>query len=57
MNGIIRSVVFQGAHYEINIETLNRTLLCHTIYFHNVGENVGLRFDPDDIQVMEKMEW
>lgn len=57
MNGIIRSVVFQGAHYEINIETLNRILLCHTIYFHNVGENVGLRFDPDDIQVMEKMEW
>lgn len=55
--GVVESYVFQGAHYEINVKTSFFNFLVHTIYFHEVGENVSLHFDPEDIQIMEKMEW
>jgi len=56
-DGKVVSEVFQGAHYEITIETSFFNFIVHTIYFHQVGEEVSLRFDPEDIQIMEKMEW
>ncbi len=56
-NGKVVSEVFQGAHYEISVETGFYTFLVHTIYYHAVGEEVSCRFDPEDIQIMEKMEW
>ncbi len=55
--GVVSSIVFQGAHYEINVETSFFNFLVHTIYSHEVGEEVSLHFDPCDIQIMEKMEW
>ena len=56
-NGRVVAEVFQGAHYEISVETPFFTFLVHTIYYHAVGEEVSLHFDPEDIQIMEKMEW
>ena len=55
--GEVTSIVFQGAHYEINVKTSFFNFLVHTIYSHEVGEKVSLHFDPEDIQIMEKMEW
>ncbi len=56
-NGTIVSQMFQGVHYEITIKTKYRNFLIHTTDNHFVGENVAITWTPDDIHVMEKMEW
>jgi len=57
IEGKIVNEIFQGVHYEYTIETKNRTFVAQTIQFHPVGSLVSIKFDPDDIHVMEKMEW
>ena len=57
IEGKIVNEIFQGVHYEYTIETKDRIFIAQTIEFHPVGSEVSLRFDPDDIHVMEKMEW
>lgn len=57
LNGIVDSVIFKGVHYEIEVKTDKRIFLIHTTDFCAVGENVGLIWKPDDIHIMEKMEW
>ena len=56
-NGIVISEIFKGVHYEIHVQTENRDFLIHTTDYHGVNEEVGLIFTPDDIHIMEKMEW
>lgn len=56
INGIIKSIIFKGVHYEIVVETQNREYLIHTTDYFEVGRKVGLKFGPDDIHVMYKME-
>lgn len=56
-NGIVISEIFKGVHYEIHVQTENRDFLIHTTDYHDVNEEVGLIFTPDDIHIMEKMEW
>lgn len=55
--GVVISETFKGVHYEIIVKTDKREFLIHTTDFHKVGEEVGLIWTPDDIHVMEKMEW
>lgn len=57
MDGVVISEIFKGVHYEIHVQTENRDFLIHTTDFHKVGEEVSLTWTPDDIHVMEKMEW
>lgn len=57
INGRVDSVIFKGVHYEIEVVTANRTFLIHTTDYHNVDDIVGLTWTPDDIHVMETMEW
>lgn len=57
INGRVDSVIFKGVHYEIEVVTTNRTFLIHTTDYHNVNDIVGLTWTPDDIHVMETMEW
>lgn len=57
INGTVISETFKGVHYEIIVKTKYRDFLIHTTDYHPVGENVGLIWTPDDIHVMEKMEW
>lgn len=57
VNGVVISEIFKGVHYEIQVETKYRNYLIHTTDFHKVGEEVSLSITPDDIHVMEKMEW
>lgn len=56
-DGIVISEIFKGVHYEIHVKTDKRDYLIHTTDYHKVGEEVGLSITPDDIHVMEKMEW
>ncbi len=57
IEGIVDSVVFKGVHYEIEVQTKERIFLIHTTDFKEVGSKVFLTWTPDDIHIMEKMEW
>ena len=57
LTGRVDSVVFKGVHYEIEVVTDKRTFLIHTTDYHAVNEVVGLTWTPDEIHVMETMEW
>ncbi|MEA5017863.1 MAG: spermidine/putrescine ABC transporter ATP-binding protein [Erysipelotrichaceae bacterium] len=55
INGIIRSIIFKGVHYEISVETMYRDFIIHTTDFTEIGKEVGLHFFPEDIHVMYKI--
>lgn len=53
--GIVDTVVFKGAHFEIEILARNVYWLVHTTKYHEKGKRVGLSFLPDDIHIMAKL--
>lgn len=55
IEGVVRSIVFKGVHYEIIVETKDRNYMVHTTDISEVGKKVNLDFWPEDIHVMEKM--
>ena len=55
IEGVVRSIVFKGVHYEIIVETKDRNYMVHTTDISEVGKKVNLAFWPEDIHVMEKM--
>ena len=55
LKGIVTSTVFKGVHYEILVETSERTYMVQTTDFSEVGSKVGLAFGPEDIHVMYRM--
>lgn len=57
ITGTVKSIVFKGVHYEIQVETKYRDYLIHTTDYFEVGLDVGLKFGPEDIHVMYKMEY
>ena len=56
IRGIVRNITFKGVHYEILIETELRTYMVHTTDYAEVGREVGLKFGPEDIHVMCKID-
>jgi spermidine/putrescine transport system ATP-binding protein len=56
LNGIVTSILFKGVHYEITVKTLYREMIVHTTDNSIIGQEVGLRFHPEDIHVMSKLE-
>lgn len=55
ITGTVTSVVFKGVHYEILVETKERTYMVQTTDFWEIGSFVGLAFGPEDIHVMYPM--
>ena len=55
ITGTVTSVTFKGVHYEILVETSERTYMVQTTDFSEVGSKVGLAFGPEDIHVMYRM--
>ncbi|HIZ55965.1 MAG TPA: ABC transporter ATP-binding protein [Firmicutes bacterium] len=55
LKGEVLSVVFKGVHYEITVACNGLEWIIHTTNAARVGEQVGLRFDPDDIHIMNKL--
>lgn len=53
--GTIDSIVFKGAHYELEVFTENLYLLVHTTKFYKKNSKIGLDFSADDIHIMTKM--
>lgn len=57
LKGTVKSIVFKGVHHEIVVETEHREYLIHTTDYFEQGLKVGLKFEPDDIHVMYRMDW
>ena len=55
ISGVVRNVTFKGVHYEILVETELRTYKVQTTDYAEVGRQVGLKFEPEDIHVMYRM--
>jgi spermidine/putrescine transport system ATP-binding protein len=55
VTGIVDSVVFKGVHYEMLIKSGSLEWLVQSTDLSHVGEMVGMRLDPEDIHIMEKV--
>lgn len=53
--GTIDSIIFTGAHYELEVFTENLYLLVHTTKFYEKNSEIGLDFCADDLHIMKKM--
>ncbi len=54
MAGVVKSVLFMGVHYEIQVDVGDFTWMVHTTDLVNAGERVGLEILPDAIHIMRK---
>ena len=52
LTGTVRSVVFMGVHYEMNVETEGFSWLVHSTEYEPVGTEVGMNITPNDIHIM-----
>jgi len=55
LNGIVKSSLFKGVHYEIVVETEFREFIIHTTDNVEIDKKVGLHFFPEDVHIMSKM--
>ena len=56
LQGMIRSNLFMGVHYEMQIEVGEEMYLCQSTVAHEPGERVGIRITPENIHIMRKGE-
>ncbi len=54
INGVIKSSMFRGVHYEASCIANGYEFLIHNTQEYKVGSEVSLNVDPFDIQIMEK---
>ena len=53
ITGVVDSIAFKGVHYEIDVVTKDRTYLIHSTDLVQLNQKVGLKFNKEDIHVME----
>ncbi len=51
--GVIEDVVFKGVHYEHLVLVEGMEFVVHTLKCLNVGDEVSLNFEPEDIHIMK----
>lgn len=54
MQGVVKSVLFKGVHYEMVVEANGTDWLIHSTLHEEKGDTVGLRIAPFDIHIMKK---
>ncbi len=54
IEGIVKSVIFKGVHYEMDVDAHNYHWLVHSTKMVPEGTPVGILVDPFNIQVMHK---
>ena len=54
LQGVVESIVFKGAHYEMMVRTEHFTFTVHSTMAEPVGKTVGLTVIPFDIHIMHK---
>ena len=56
LQGVVSHLIFKGVHYEMEVNASGFEWLVHSTALHPVGEKVGIRVDPYNIQIMNKPE-
>jgi spermidine/putrescine transport system ATP-binding protein len=54
LTGRVTSLIFKGVHYEMEVMANGHEWLVHSTDLCPVGQEVGIRVDPFDIQIMNK---
>ena len=54
LDGIVTHLIFKGVHYEMEVMAGGFEWLVHSTSLHPVGEKVGIKVDPYNIQIMNK---
>lgn len=54
LRGIVKSTIFRGVHYEIELEANGITWLLHNTQNAEVGTELGMDIYPEDIHIMKK---
>ncbi|WP_404988542.1 spermidine/putrescine ABC transporter ATP-binding protein [Clostridium culturomicium] len=54
LTGVVKSTVFKGVHYELEVEEKHMTFIIHTTKNIAVGEEIGMDIYPEDIHIMKK---
>ncbi len=52
VNGVVKSRVFKGVHWEMAVEAAGTEWLIHSTDAENPGDVVGIRLDPDEMHIM-----
>lgn len=53
--GVVEAVVFKGVHFEMQVRCQDCQWLIHSTVAQKVGDRIGMRVDPFNIHIMEKM--
>jgi spermidine/putrescine transport system ATP-binding protein len=56
INGVVDDMIFKGVHYEIIVLVNGREYIIHSTDPQEIGDEVSLNFDPDEIHVMHRSE-
>lgn len=54
LSGIVESILFIGVHFEMTVNVNGAIFLVHSTTAKEIGENVSLGLEPNDIHVMRK---
>ncbi|MEG1255734.1 MAG: ABC transporter ATP-binding protein [Clostridium sp.] len=54
LQGTVKSSVFKGVHYELEVEEKSMTFLLHNTKNFNIGTEIGMDIYPEDIHIMKK---
>lgn len=55
VTGIVESVTFKGVHYEMIVKVRKSKLMVQSTLAKKINSEVGIRIDPDNIHIMEKV--
>ena len=54
LKATVKSTIFKGVHYEINVEDEDLNWIIHSTKTAKVGETIGLYLDPESLHIMRK---
>ncbi len=56
ISGRVTNLIFKGVHYEMEVNARGFDWLVHSTKMYEVGREVGIYVEPDNIQIMKKPE-
>ncbi|HBJ1650566.1 spermidine/putrescine ABC transporter ATP-binding protein [Clostridium botulinum] len=56
LKGIVKSIMFKGVHYEMQVEVDDFTFILHNTKSADVDNEIGLDIFPEDIHIMKKSD-
>lgn len=56
LDGVVSHLIFKGVHYEMEVTACGQEWLVQSTKMYPVGQKVGMKVDPFNIQIMNKPE-